>query len=81
MPFKSILLKTTAALLILPIASNAQDYNKGWAAYETGDFETAFKQWIVLAEEGNAQVKLDKKKRKPRRFMEGILSLFLERDP
>jgi TPR repeat protein len=34
--------------------SAAADLNAGLAAYESGDFETAYEEWLPLAEEGNA---------------------------
>jgi uncharacterized protein len=32
----------------------ADDFDKGWAAYKSGDFATAMKEWKPLAEQGNA---------------------------
>ena len=32
----------------------ASDFEKGWAAYKSGDFATALKEWKPLAEQGNA---------------------------
>ena len=37
------------------VSTHAQDYAKGFAAYQTGDFATALKEWRPLAEQGNAQ--------------------------
>jgi TPR repeat protein len=34
--------------------SLAQDYEKGWAAFQEGDFETVLKEWRPLAEQGYA---------------------------
>ena len=30
------------------------DFDKGWDAYEEGDYTTALKEWRPLAEQGNA---------------------------
>ena len=35
-------------------SSSWADYNKGWAAYERGDYTTALREWRPLAEQGNA---------------------------
>jgi TPR repeat protein len=44
--------------VILSVSSGfvatAQDYNKGLAAYEAGDFVTALEEWRPLAEQGHA---------------------------
>ena len=37
-----------------PNLSLAQDFNKGYKAYEAGDFSTALKEWKPLAVQGNA---------------------------
>lgn len=36
------------------VSAQAQDFAKGVAAYETGDFATALKEWKPLAEQGDA---------------------------
>ena len=36
------------------VSAQAQDFAKGFAAYQTGDFATALKEWRPLAEQGNA---------------------------
>ena len=36
-------------------ASSAQDWRKGWEAYNIGDYKTAFEEWRPLAEQGNAR--------------------------
>jgi uncharacterized protein len=41
------------ALLVTPAA--AQDYQKGWEAYEQGEYEAAAQEWHPLAEQGNAE--------------------------
>ena len=40
--------------LILGVPSYSADFNKGWDAYNNGDFVTALREWRPLAEEGNA---------------------------
>jgi uncharacterized protein len=44
------------AALIVAFAAplSAQDFLKGWAAYESGDYATALKEWKPLAEQGAA---------------------------
>ena len=37
------------------VSAQAQDYAKGLAAYQTGDFATALKEWRPLAEQGVAE--------------------------
>jgi TPR repeat protein len=34
--------------------ATAQDFNKGFEAAQSGDFETALQEWRPLAEQGNA---------------------------
>ena len=36
------------------VSAQAQDFAKGFAAYHSGDYVTALKQWLPLAEQGNA---------------------------
>ena len=36
------------------VSAQAQNFAKGFAAYETGDFATALKEWRPFAEQGNA---------------------------
>ena len=33
----------------------AQDYDRGFIAYEAGDYATALREWRPLAEQGDAQ--------------------------
>ena len=41
-----------SALLMTSVSgANAQDYDKGFAAYDAGDYQTAFKEFLPLAEE------------------------------
>ena len=39
-------------VLSAPVA--AQDFQKGLAAYQAGDYATALQEWTPLAEAGNA---------------------------
>ena len=41
-------------LLLGPINFLAQDFNKGLAAYNMGNYDTAIEEWKPLAEKGNA---------------------------
>jgi len=34
------------------------DFDDGMAAYERGDYETAFEEWLPLAEQGHARVQI-----------------------
>ena len=44
-----------SALLAMSVSFvNAQDFDKGEAAYKAGDYQAAFKEWIFLAEGGDA---------------------------
>ena len=43
-----------ALLSIMPMMVTAQDFDKGFAAAQSGDFATALKEWRSLAEQGNA---------------------------
>ena len=43
-----------AFLLTLSSPVAAQDFDRGWAAYETADYATALKEWKPLAEAGHA---------------------------
>ena len=36
------------------VSTHAQDFDRGSAAYQTGDFATAMKEWRPLAEQGDA---------------------------
>jgi len=43
------------ALLIVPaVSASGQDFDKGAAAYSSGDYATALREWVPLAEQGNA---------------------------
>ena len=58
---KSVL---TALLLSISLVfcsgmtSYAQDFETGAKAYKTGDYANAFKEWIVLAEQGDVTAQL-----------------------
>ncbi|MDA7551431.1 hypothetical protein N8760_06405 [Rhodobacteraceae bacterium] len=42
------------SFVAIAAAVSAQDFNKGWAAYNSGDYATALKEWRPLAEQGGA---------------------------
>jgi uncharacterized protein len=42
------------ALFLMPTIAEAQDFDRGVAAAEAGDFETAISEWMPLAVAGNA---------------------------
>ena len=51
------LIRTTIIAVVLAFNAGsilAQDFQKGYAAYQSGDFVTALKEWRPLAEQGNA---------------------------
>ena len=50
-PLVAILLAVSMTLSS-PVA--AQDFQKGFAAYQAGDFATALQEWTPLAEQGNS---------------------------
>ena len=55
------ILTLAIALLVLPaVNATAQDFDKGLAAAQRGDFATALREWTPLAEQGfaNAQFNL-----------------------
>ena len=45
---------TIAVLVLSAGMSWGADYNKGWYAYDRGDFATALREWTPLAEHGDA---------------------------
>ncbi len=50
-----LLIAPLAVMLALPVA--AQDFQKGWEAYERGDYATALREWLgcfPTDEEGDA---------------------------
>ena len=50
----AILCLTLAVLLGSPGVSESADFQKGWTAYQSGDYATALREWKPLAEQGNA---------------------------
>ena len=51
-------LSAAAIVFTLSATAQAQDWDKGWDAYEAGDCATAAKEFRLLAEEGNALAQL-----------------------
>ena len=52
------IIRTTILLLALAFGAGAvlaQDFNKGAAAYQSGDYAAALQEWRPLAEQGNAE--------------------------
>ena len=50
------LIRTTIIALVLAFNSEsilAQDFQKGFAAYQSGDYVTALQEWRPLAEQGD----------------------------
>ena len=45
----------SALLAMSVLSANAQNYDKGLAAYYAGDYQTAFKELMPLAEQGKAE--------------------------
>ena len=44
-------------IILFSLTSNvvlSADYNKGWEAYNIGDYATALREWKPLAEQGDA---------------------------
>ena len=39
--------------------ATAADFNKGWAAWLSGDFKTALAEWTPLAEQGDAAAQIE----------------------
>ena len=52
-PLKLVLAMCSSVAFLLP-ASVYADFQEGWAAYENGDYATAFAEWEPLAEQDNA---------------------------
>lgn len=46
-------------LIIVAFVIQAADFERGLAAYNSGDYETAFKEWQPLAEQGNANAQFN----------------------
>jgi TPR repeat protein len=53
-PLRAVALATVLSLPFTPLA--AQDFQKGLAAYQSGDYATALQEWTPLAEAGDASV-------------------------
>ncbi len=45
---------TLAVLIGSAGVSWSADFQKGWTAYNSGDYATALREWRPLAEQGNA---------------------------
>ena len=43
------------SLMLAPSVGTAQDFDVGLEAAQSGDFETALREWVPLAEQGNAR--------------------------
>ena len=49
------ILTLAIALLVIPaVSASGQDFQKGVAAYRSGDYATALREWTPLAEQGHA---------------------------
>ena len=48
----TVIIATALSLAFTSVA--AQDFQKGYAAYQAGDYATAIQEWTPLAEAGNA---------------------------
>jgi TPR repeat protein len=51
---KKLFQAALVALMLVPNVGLAQNFDKGWAALEDGDYATALKEWLPLAEQGDA---------------------------
>jgi TPR repeat protein len=51
-PFRAVALATVLSLAFTPLA--AQDFSKGYDAYQAGDYSTALQEWRPLASQGHA---------------------------
>ncbi len=45
---------TALALMLMPVAGAAQNFDTGLAAWRSGDYATALREWTPLAEQGHA---------------------------
>ena len=54
MGIKKIIIGLTPSLLLASGVAVAADFNKGFKAYQSGDFKTALAEWSPLAELGHA---------------------------
>ena len=48
------ILALSCILMMLAAPISAQDFQKGYEAYQNGDYATALKEWTPLAEGGNS---------------------------
>ena len=54
------ILTLAIALLVLPaVSASGQDFDKGLAAAQRGDFATALREWTPLAEQGDADAQFN----------------------
>ena len=51
---KKLILAAAVAMALIPSVGFTQDFDKGLAAAQSGDFAAALKEWLPLAEQGNA---------------------------
>jgi hypothetical protein len=56
-PLRAIAIATALSLAFTPLA--AQDFQKGVAAYQAGDYSTAIQEWTPLAEAGDASAQFN----------------------
>lgn len=50
---------TLLLILVLLQPANAADLQAGWDAFQRGDYETALREWLPLAEQGNATLQFN----------------------
>ena len=58
-PIKILLALILSNLLIFSSPGWSADFAKGYAAAQSGDFETAFREWVPLAEQGDVNAQLN----------------------
>jgi TPR repeat protein len=51
---KNVIRTAALCLMLVPSVGDAQDLDKGYGAYGSGDYATSFKEFKPLAEQGNA---------------------------
>ena len=49
-----LIMSAAVALMLMPAAATAQDFDAGLQAYHAQDYATALREWTPLAEEGHA---------------------------
>ena len=52
----NIIAAAVISVVMLATSAFAQDFDKGWDAYEAGDYATALQEWRPLAEQGDAKI-------------------------